>query len=128
MTIILSVEEKSNHVFLKGKCFGCVLACAAFGLQKNDASQLLTTFNALSFHGAAKVQALVFSTHDQALMNFTTTLITVSTTRARASVWWVRAELARYKASTNNWALAASLFPPAKKIRRPMTVQAQVVK
>lgn len=68
------------------------------------------------------------SAHDQGQMNFTTTLIKVSTTRARASVWWVRAELARYKASTNNWALAASLFPPAKKIRRPMTVQAQVVK
>jgi uncharacterized protein (DUF169 family) len=29
---------KDSDVFLKGKCFGCVWASAAFGLQKNDAS------------------------------------------------------------------------------------------
>jgi len=41
-------------VFLKGKCFGCGLACVAFAFQKNDASQLVTCIEWVNFHGAAK--------------------------------------------------------------------------
>src|SRR6185312_5428796 len=49
------IPHKRVDVFFKGKCFGCVMGfCAAFGLEKNDASQLLTSSCALDFHGAAK--------------------------------------------------------------------------
>jgi hypothetical protein len=33
--------EDKGHVFLKGEGLECVIACAAFALQKNDASQPL---------------------------------------------------------------------------------------
>jgi hypothetical protein len=61
-------------------------------------------------------------------MNFTTTLITVSTTRARASVRGLRGELARLQGEHEQQAQAGHHFPPAKHFGRPDAVQAQVVK
>jgi hypothetical protein len=61
-------------------------------------------------------------------MNFPTTLITVSTERARARrMGGCGGSLARYKARTNNGHGPATAFPPQKKSGRPNAVQALFV-
>lgn len=67
------------------------------------------------------------SAHDKVLVNFTTTLITVSTTRARAWRVGVRGSQARYKARTNNKHGPATSVPPQNKFGRPNAVQALFV-